>query len=801
MPNFSAEKKGDDFWFIYFGNCVKVSHKIMRFRALFVFILILAGFACYASSLVLAEDSQKIVKAVDVKGNKTVSSLTILAKVKTQTGQPISSVALNEDLKRLYGMGFFTDVRIEQEDFEDGVKVIFLVAEKPVLAEIKIEGNQKIGKDQIKKEMQSVAGDFVDQKRVRDDVEAIKKLYEKKGFSEATVENSLDINPQTSQAVLRIIIHEGTKVRITEIHVSGNSSLKSGDILDKMKTKAASWWGWFHSGYLKEDELAEDVERIKAFYDENGFSDVEVTTETAPMDPNKEDSGLVLKVNIKEGKKYLVGNIQFRGNDVIKTDEILKSVQMTQGKPFSRRGLRLDVAGIQDLYFEKGYLSSQIRSESVYNETSDRVDITYAIKENELIYVERVRVQGNTKTKDIVIRRELRAYPGESFSGAKLKRSKERLYNLGFFEDVRFDTESGSSPNSRDLVVTVKEGKTGEFSFGGGYSSVDAIIGFAQVRQKNFDWQNWQTFTGAGQDLGLRLELGSVRKNAEFSFTEPWVFGYPYSFGFDVYRKEYDKSRNSGYFFNERKTGFDLRLGKEFTEYDKGLLVYRLEEVKISDIPDTASQALKDEVGTNTTSSLALTLTHDERDNIYNPTKGFLVTGTGEVAGGPFGGDKDFTKLSGAGSTYFKNFEKNVLELKLRGGIADAFGNTDKVPIYERYFAGGANTIRGYRERRIGPRDAGNQEPIGGDAFWVANIEETFPIYPDLIKGAVFFDIGNVYEKVSDFGSGGIFSGVGVGVRVKTPIGPVKLDAGYPLDDVQNEKKSLRFYFNISQGF
>lgn len=461
----------------------------------------------------------------------------------------------------------------------------------------------------------------------------------------------------------------------------------------------------------------------------------------------------------------------------------------------------MDVAAIQDLYFEKGYLSAQIRSESIYNESTGRVDLSYSITENELNYVERVIIQGNTRTKDIVIRRELRAYPGESFSGAKLKRSKERLYNLGFFEDVRFDTEPGNLPNSRNLIVTVKEQKTGEFSFGGGYSSIDAVVGFAQIRQKNFDWRNWKTFTGAGQDFGLRVELGGVRQNAELSFTEPWVFGYPYSFGFDVYRTQFSRSGSAGYFFDQKKTGFDLRLGKEFTEYDKALLMYKFEQVKISDIPDEASQALKDELGTNDTSSVALTLTHDERDNIYNPSTGYLLTGTGELAGGPLGGDKDFTKLYGLASKYFSHWEQNVLELKARAGIAGAFDDTKRVPIYERYFAGGANTIRGYRERRIGPRDSGNGEPIGGEAYFVGNIEETFPIYPDLIKGAVFFDTGNVYNETSDFGTGGLFSGIGVGVRIKTPIGPVKIDTGYPLDDISGEKKSLRFYFNISQGF
>ncbi len=770
----------------------------MKFKRLIP--IFIAGLL-FSAALVRAEEAEKTVKAIDVKGNKTVSSLTILSKVRTQVGETLSSTVLNEDLKRLYGLGFFSDVRIEQEDLDGGVKVVFHVVEKPVLSEIRIEGNQKLKTNEIKKEMQSAIGDFVDQKRVRDDVEAVKKLYEKKGFSEAHVDSSLDVNDETGQAVLHLLIDEGLKLRIRDIRVSGNHFIKTGDILKKIKTKKSSWFGWFRSGYLKQEDLTEDVERIKALYDEAGFSDADVRTETETVAGGKDSGDIILKIRVEEGKRYLTGEIELSGNAVASKEEILKALKMTPGKPFSRKGLRLDVSAIQDLYFEKGYLSAQVRSESLYNEEKDRVDLRYSVTENELTYVDHVKIQGNTKTKDIVIRRELRAYPGESFSGAKLKRSKERLYNLGFFEDVRFDTEPGSLPNTRDLIVSVKEAKTGEFSFGGGYSSIDSVIGFVQVRQKNFDWQNTKSFTGAGQDFAVRLELGSVRQNAELSFTEPWVFGHPYSFGFDLYNREFNRSGNAGYFFNQKKTGGDLRLGKEFSEYDKGLLMYKLEQVKISDVRSDASQALKDEEGRNTTSSLALTLTHDQRDSVFNPTEGYLLSAIGEMAGGFLGGDRDFMKLSGVGSTYFKNFDQMVLELKLRAGVVDEFGNSSKVPIYERYFAGGANTIRGYRERRIGPRDPGNREPIGGEAYWVANAEETFPIYPDLIKGAVFFDAGNVEKEIGDFGSGSVFSGVGLGVRVKTPIGPVKLDAGYPLDNVEGEGRKLRFYFNVSQGF
>ncbi len=780
---------------------IELSLKFMKpYKQLLV---LFALFIFFLAGKVMADETAQLVKAVEIKGNKSVSSLSILANVRTQPNQELSSAILNEDLKRLYGMGYFTDVRIEQEPMETGgIKVIFYVVEKPILTEIRIQGNHQLNEHQIKEKLKSVVGDFVDPKRVRDDVESVKELYAKKGFSNVAVDSSLNTDESSGQTTLIVTVDEGLKIRIRDVRVTGNDSVKAGDILGKIKTKKSSLWGWFRSGYLQSEDLADDVERIRAYYQELGFGDVEISTRTEKFGGDKDNSGdIVLVIEIKEGKKYLVGNFEVKGNAIISSDEIIKAVEMKPGQPFSRRRLRVDVGTIQDLYFEKGYLMARIHTQSVYNESTDRVDLVYSITENDLTTVGRVLIQGNTKTKDIVVRRELRAYPGESFNGAGLKRSKDRLSNLGFFEDVRFDTESTSEPNTKDLIVNVKEGKTGEFSFGGGFSSIDSAVGFVQVRQKNFDWQNRHTFTGAGQDFSLRLEGGSLRQNVDLSFTEPWAFGKPFSLGFDAYHKNAQGSSRSGRFFDQKKTGGAIRVGKEFNEYDKGLVTYRLESVEISNISANASRALRDEEGQNVTSSLSLVLTRDKRDNIFAPTSGHLLQGTGVVAGGPLAGDKDFYKLNGLGSVYFAQMWDMVLELKIRAGIENSYGKSNEVPIYERYFMGGTNTVRGYREQRIGPKDPGNNEPVGGEAFWVANIEETFPIYPKLIKGAAFFDMGSLSADMQDFGSGGVFSGVGLGVRIKTPIGPVKLDAGYPLDDIVEESKKVRFYFSISQGF
>jgi outer membrane protein insertion porin family len=354
----------------------------------------------------------------------------------------------------------------------------------------------------------------------------------------------------------------------------------------------------------------------------------------------------------------------------------------------------------------------------------------------------------------------------------------------------------------QNLVVNVKETKTGEFSFGGGYSSIDFLIGFVEVTQKNFDIMNFPSFTGAGQLLDIRGQLGMVRHDISISWTEPWIFGYPLAFGFDFYNTAHSRQTDIGWAYDEERTGGDLRFGKEWTETFRTDLTYRLEDIRITNVNDGASQALKDESGSNWISSLNLSLTQDTRDNIYNPTKGYILTGSIEDAGGFLGGDKSFVKGTATAAVYHAFFEKFVLELKVRGGVVNAYGNSDSVPIYERFFAGGANTIRGYKERAVGPRDPGSNDPVGGEALGIGNAELTFPIYEKLIKGAIFYDFGNVHAKAQDFFTwGDIKSGAGLGVRVKTPIGPVKLDYGYPLVPNNDDKRTGEFYFSMSHGF
>lgn len=763
---------------------------------LFVFTFI---FLSPLNTLIAQEESTQMqqelkkVKTVEVRQNKTVSTQTIISKIRTSPGEVFSREILNEDIKRLYSLGYFTDVSVDVQEYKDGLKVIFIITEKSIIKQVLFSGNRSIRDKKLQEIVKSKVGEFLDNRQLKDDVTEIYRLYEKKGFHLANIDSDISIDTSTNKATVTFKIDEGVKSKVKTITITGNKSFRTGKLLKLIKTKRA---GLFSAGFFKKDVVDEDIERLKIFYEDNGFINVKITPHT---EYTKDNRFINISIEIEEGNKYQVGDIRIKGNKVFSVEEIFSKLKMKTGSIFSRNALKKDEQNVHDLYFEKGYIFADARADTLLNEKTENIDISYNIIEGEVCYVDKIIIKGNTKTKDVVIRRELRIFPGDQFDGVKLRRSKEKLYNLGFFEEISYDIEEGSSPTKKNLVVTVKETKTGEFSFGGGYSSIDRLVGFIEIAQNNFDIMNFPNFTGAGQSLKVRAELGRTRKDYLISFTEPWIFDRPILFGFDLYRTTHYRSGTSGFSYDEQRTGGDMRLGKAFGEFNRGDLTYRLEEVKISDVPTNASADFKAEEGTNTVSSLMCQVSRDTRDSVFNPTRGYTGYFSTEIAGGPFGADKDFIKNLAGVSVYFTHFEDFVLELKLRGGTVDTFSDAPKVPIYERFFAGGANTIRGYKERKIGPKDISG-EPIGGESMIIANVEYTFPLF-EYIKGAAFYDVGNVWEKLSDIGSGDYKSGTGLGVRIKTPIGPVRLDYGFPLDEPPGEKKKGRFYFSMSRGF
>jgi len=771
-----------------------VRNSAKRFSVLVVSLLCLS--LVYSEAAYSASREDAVVTAVRTRNNRVISTETILSRIKVRPGDRFNQEALNDDLRRLYATEFFSDVAIDVEGYQDGLAVTFIVEEKAVINQIVFEGNAAFRENKLKAAMKSKVDDMLNMAILAQDMTDIKDLYVKKGYPLVEVNYEIDMNKAENKARIIIKINEKTRVKITRVDIAGNKAIKSGVIRKMLGTKPA-WL--FNAGVFKDDVLQDDVDRIRSLYDDKGYLDVRVDPQ---VDFSEDRKTIVVDFNITEGKQYMVGAVVVTGDILLPEKDVRAKIMIKPGKPFSNKSLRMDLAEIKSYYYRYGYMNAVIDVDRTLNPTTGDIDVTFLIDPKNPVTVGMIDIRGNTKTRDIVVRRELRIYPGERFDGDKIRRSKERLYNLGFFEDILFDTEPTENPDVMNLAVTVKESKTGEFSFGGGYSSIDQLIGFVAITQKNFDILNFPSFMGGGQQLNIRADIGMVRNNFSVGWQDPWIFGFPYLFGFDAYRQSHDENTDVGWPYNEVRTGFDARLGKEFTEHFRGDLVYRLENIVIGDIVDNASQDLLDEEGTKNVSSLTLELTYDTRDNIYNPKRGFIVAGSLQNAGGFLLGDRSFVKGTGTAACYFSFFNILVLELKVRGGLSNAYGNTDEVPIYERFFAGGANTIRGYKERRVGPRDSGSDEPIGGEAITVGNAELTFPIYEGLIKGAVFYDIGNVWRRAEEFMVGGNYkSGAGVGVRVKTPIGPVKLDYGYPLEKHEGESKWGELYFSMSHGF
>ncbi|MCF7888098.1 MAG: outer membrane protein assembly factor BamA [Candidatus Omnitrophica bacterium] len=759
-----------------------------------VFTFIFLGLAAFS----LFGYTQDIISQIQIEGNDLVSDAKIISEIKVKTGQPFNEDMVNEDIKNLYQTGFFQEVSTETKKDDEGITLIFQVKEKPVINEITVEGQRYIRKKQILDETGLSEGSFVDEYRIRQAVKKIEDLYDKKGFSQAVI--NYQIVPVQDQKVdLKFNIVEKGVVKVRSVKIEGNKSFSDNRIKKLMKTRKA-WL--FNKGTFKEDVFKDDLKRIKGFYQHSGFTDVSLDSE---VDFRKK--GVYIILTVAEGKKYYIGQIDIIGNKEIDAAEIREKLTISKENVFSKEAVYQGSSQIRQLYVDRGYIFAQAEPVSVLNPDTKKIDVTYQITEGYVAYVEDIQIKGNEKTKGEVIRRELKVYPGQKFDGQKMRESKQDLENLGFFEDIRFRTEPGSEKDKVDLVVDVTEAKTGYFSFGGGYSSIEEFIGFVELRQRNFDYQNWQTFTGAGQDLSLKASLGTLTSRYQLSFTNPWIFDKPISFGFDAYKKGHDQDDDVGYAYSEDITGGALRLGKRFTDKISGTVAYRFENVDISDVVSDASQDLKDEAGSNNLSSAELSLVYDSRDNIFSPRTGIYFSNSVQLTGSFLGGDKDFTKYNSRLSLYFPLINDSVIETRFRVGFSDPFSDTKKIPIYERFFAGGASTIRGYHERKIGPIDQGNSDdPLGGEALFVANIEYTYPL-ADFLKVATFYDIGNVWAKNSDFfqtegDREAFYSSVGLGLRVKTPIGPVSVDYGWPLDKEPGETgKEGRFHFSVSRGF
>ena len=728
---------------------------------------------------------EKTVISIKVEGNETVSSQRILSLLRTRVGETFSKRILNEDVKRLYKTGYFSDITVETKEEKGGIVLTIKLKENLIIGNISVRGNKIFKKSQIKKEIPFKVGDFFNEKKLKDAVSAISKLYEKKQIFFTEIKPEV----KTEDKKITIIFHlkEGKRGRVTQIRFEGNKTFSDEKLKRKMKIKER---GFLRLGTFKKKALEEDKAKIINFYKGNGFANVQL--KEVKVIPDKKKRKLSIVIVIDEGKRFYLGERKLAGNLLFPEEELKKRFFLKTGSFYRENAVNAESNSLRNYYTDRGYLLTKIEIIQRPKPDTTIIDLTYRIEPGKIISIEEVKIRGNNITKDNVIRREIKIKPGEVFSGKKLRKSIVNLSDLGYFEDIGVNTEPGTTADTRNLVLTVDEKeKTGLFSFGGGYSSIDKIIGFVGIEQRNFDWRDWPHFVGGGQNIKLSAEFGATKKNFSLSFTNPWIFDKPISFGFDLYSitREWNE-------YTEGRLGGDIRLNRRFRD---GLYVLsgmlKSEEIDISDIEAGVSPDLKKEEGKNLVNSITLGFTRDSRNSRIRPTSGSKNGITVEYAG--LGGDKNFTKEILESTFYFSLPKGFVLSQKMQFGIAQ-----QDVPIYERFYAGGANSIRGYEERSVGPRD-NLDNPIGGKAIFIENLELTHSLYQDILYWAIFFDAGNVWSRPKNIGLADLRKGVGAGIRIKVPLFqlPVRIDYGYPLDPEPGEKQKGIVHFTMQWGF
>ncbi len=739
-----------------------------------------------------------LVKEIDVEfaGAKSVDKAVILSNMRTTVGQPYSPMAIQEDVRNLYATGLFVNLRIFDEPLADGVKVVVIVEPKPIVREIVVAGAQRIKEGAIRKKIKSKVGEPLSELSVSNDAQAIKTYYQEKGFYEAQIEYKIDINEQVGRATIFYNIQEGPKEFIGEVEFIDTRAFTQKELQKQIKTRPKNWLSFINkSGLYQAEQFEEDLRRLQEFYQNNGYIDMQVRD--VELETYGEDR-LRVKITVFEGIRYEVGSVQVRDNTIFDTETIMSAMSMKAGSVFSPRGLQADVDAIRDLYGQDGYIDTEVVPERQANIERGRMDVVFYIKEGPQSFIEKIVIQGNDRTKDKVLRRELAVAPGEVYDSVKAEASKKRLENLGYFSKVDVSPQDTAIPNRKNVVVTVEEQRTGSVTFGAGFSTVDSLLGFVELTQGNFDIAKWPSFTGAGQKFRTRLQYGLQRKDFIVSFTEPWFMNQRLAVGFDGF---YNESNFLSSDYNLRRYGGAIRVSKALNQFWTIGARYQLEQIEIFDVNTAAVPQLAREAGTRSKSSIRATITYDTRDDVFLTRKGEKIEVAAEGAGGPLWGQTNIWKVEAEGSKFFPLPYDMIFMVRGATGVTDHYGDSKFVPIFDRFFIGGSRTVRGFDFRGVGPRFPGTDEPEGGRTMGYGNLELTFPIF-DRVRGAVFTDAGFNNAKAFDYDLGNLQVGVGFGLRLDLPIGPLRLDLGFPVvADRFQRQDTPRFHFDVGYQF
>jgi len=737
-----------------------------------------------------------MIRSIDVEytGPKLVSKERILAQMRTKVGQPFSDQVVEQDIETLYKTGAILNVRIFAQPEGDGVKVIVAVQTRSIVREIEIDGAERIKPKRLRKEIKLKINQPVDEELLEEARQKMIELYQGHGYNDVTIQFRVDPIDQ-SRGTARVVftVNEGIKGAVSKVRFEGNAHFSDRVLRKQMKTKGKTLISLFDkSGRLDETQLQQDLDSIREWYQDHGYIDVDV------KDVRKERSKngpIIITIVINEGPQYHVGKLIITGQVVASADKIHALVKMKEGSIYSPKQLRDDAKALADAYGSGGYVDVVISPEGT-PAGSAVIDVHYKIEEGARSFVQRVNITGNTRTKDKVIRREVLVAPGDVFNTVRVETTKKRLENLGYFSKVETYPEDTDIAGRKDLTILVEEKRTGSLSFGGGFSTIDQLVGFVELTQGNFDITNWPGLTGGGQKFRMRVQYGSVRKDFVLALTEPYFLDRRLSLSGQLFFNEADYLSSE---YNQRNYGFALEVRtplNRLNQYMYATVGYRLQDVDIFNVSSTASPQIQAAEGSTVESEILTSVVFDHRDSPIITRHGQRVSLSPYVGGGFLGGDVQIYGLDLEGSQYFLFPGDLILLINSEVATVDSWGSGSDVPIFERLYLGGSNNLRGFPFREVGPKDV-NGEPLGGNTMARTTVELTFPII-EKARGAIFYDMGFVNGAAWSFGFDHVASDVGVGLRLDLPIGPLRIDYGYP---IQRDGYNGGGKFNFSVGY
>ncbi|MDQ1256683.1 MAG: outer membrane protein insertion porin family [Candidatus Hydrogenedentes bacterium] len=734
----------------------------------------------FAPCLAAQEAAERNVDTVRIDGLERVSDQLVRAQLETQPGKPLNPRAVARDIRRLYEMGYFDHIQADANEEGGAMVVAFKCVEKRLIAEVKIVGCDKVRERNVRgvlswKEGESFVADGYDGER-----DAVLKLYQSKGFPNTSVDIVVDeMGP--GRVRVTYAITEGKKARIRSIDFEDNAALSDRKLRKIMKTRRA-WW--FLGGKYDETKFETDLDKIVEEYGNVGRLEAEVASTGLEYSPN--GKRLDIDISLKEGPEYSVESLDIAQNEVFDDDELLEKVEVKAGDVHNKGRVAQDAKDVEKGYQDAGYVNAAVVEQTTLDREKKTTHVVHQVDEQTLKYIKEIEVAGNTVTKDEVIRRELVVMPEDRFDGTAVEASKNRVENTEYFDSVRMTVNDDETNDLyTNLMVDVEEGKTGNFNFGAGYSTEERLGAFTELRLNNFDLWNWPEFSGGGQQMSIKLNVGDIRDQYSLSFTDPELGGYPIAGGFDVFDESY--RYRGGVEYTEAAQGGQLRLGKQLSPYVTARSSLRYTDYNIEDIPTFATPTLRRERGGSVTIANAWSISRNTLDRYRDPSKGARHELAVTLAG--LGGDNEFTKYE-HDSLWYKPFgseEKWVLSFQTREGWVDEYGSSDYVPISDRFFAGGTTTVRGYDTRDIGPKEYrywffGPKDAIGGELRLVNNLEMKYKVI-DKFRVYAFVDSGGVWETIDDFDFGDTKYSAGLGFGVEVPrLGPIRVDYGIPIN-------------------